>query len=222
MIWASTKELYAMFADCCWWKTLSRRKRKKIGRCEECGSRKRLSSHHIRYPQNWFDTTEADLRVLCWTCHEKKHPEQRVQQPTVAAAMPSRPKPPPVIVPVAAVARIDLGSVTMQELHDLRGARKITRAEFTTAKKRLQEQGATWWRNKKAENSSKTKPRGKRKRVAKEYDARSPWHVGMYEGIAPAQVAAQVGTTLPEVPGKHGRTYRVHRWGAKPPITPAV
>src|SRR5881394_1854978 len=81
MIFASTKELYAMFVDCCWWKTLSRRKRRSIGKCEECGTKSRLSSHHVRYPENWFDTVFADLKVLCWPCHEKKHPDRNGHDP---------------------------------------------------------------------------------------------------------------------------------------------
>lgn len=62
-----------MFLDCDWWRALSRRKRKGVGRCERCHTKKRLQAHHKHYPDNWFDTTEADLEVLCRKCHKQEH-----------------------------------------------------------------------------------------------------------------------------------------------------
>lgn len=69
----STAELYGMFLDSRWWWDLSLRKRRGIRKCEKCGSRFDLQCHHIRYPENWFDTRLEDLVVLCRVCHEKEH-----------------------------------------------------------------------------------------------------------------------------------------------------
>jgi len=73
MTWLTTKELYRMFLDSDWWRNLSIRKRHSVGLCEECGTADGLQSHHIRYPDNWFDTKEWDLKVLCFKCHGLKH-----------------------------------------------------------------------------------------------------------------------------------------------------
>lgn len=81
MIESSTKELYAMFLDSRWWRDLSSAKRLKVGKCERCGEREMLQSHHRFYRDNWFETRPEDLEVLCRGCHEKEH--NLVQQPTV-------------------------------------------------------------------------------------------------------------------------------------------
>lgn len=73
MISLPLKELYALFLESEWWVQLSRRKRAAVGKCERCPSRRRLQSHHLHYPDNWFDTTMEDLEVLCRSCHEKEH-----------------------------------------------------------------------------------------------------------------------------------------------------
>lgn len=70
----SNRTLYRMFLECDWWRDLSRKKRKKVGKCERCGSHKQLQSHHRRYPDHWFDTREEDLEVLCRECHRLEHP----------------------------------------------------------------------------------------------------------------------------------------------------
>jgi len=69
----STKELYAMFLQCDWWKALSKRKRDSVGHCERCSRRKNLQSHHHFYRDNWFDTVLEDLEVLCSVCHSRHH-----------------------------------------------------------------------------------------------------------------------------------------------------
>lgn len=69
----SRKELYAIFLQSNWWINLSRLKRRLVGHCQRCPSRKHLQSHHIRYPENWFDNQLSDLEVLCRDCHEKEH-----------------------------------------------------------------------------------------------------------------------------------------------------
>lgn len=69
----TTKELYGMFLTSDWWIRLSRTKRRMIGKCEQCGKDRTLESHHVRYPENWFDTQLSDLRVLCRDCHEREH-----------------------------------------------------------------------------------------------------------------------------------------------------
>jgi hypothetical protein len=73
-IFLPCKELYALFLESRWWLDLSRECRKEAGgRCSECGSTNRLQAHHLRYPDNWFDTTLKDLRCLCDDCHAKAH-----------------------------------------------------------------------------------------------------------------------------------------------------
>lgn len=73
MIWLTTKELYALFLESQWWIELSRTKRRSVGRCERCGSKHLLQSHHKVYRDNWFDTRFEDLEVLCRGCHEREH-----------------------------------------------------------------------------------------------------------------------------------------------------
>lgn len=70
---SSTSELYAIFLGSDWWIGLSRAKRRMVKRCEKCEATRNLQSHHIRYPDNWFDTRMDDLMVLCRLCHEKEH-----------------------------------------------------------------------------------------------------------------------------------------------------
>lgn len=82
MTWATTRELYALFLESDWWRNLSDKKKASVGRkCEECSSQKQLTSHHIRYRDNWFDTLEEDLRVLCWPCHRAKHDDKPQKLP---------------------------------------------------------------------------------------------------------------------------------------------
>jgi hypothetical protein len=135
-----------MFVDCCWWKTLSRRKRKSVGKCEECGSRRRLSSHHVRYSENWFDTTFADLQVLCWPCHEKKHGDMSENgQPIPERAFVAPEPPKPVVrtertecfqssqgktLPNNPVRPIYMTFFTMTELELARSRRQITKQQF--------------------------------------------------------------------------------------------
>lgn len=107
-------ELYAIFLDSDWWINLSRRKRRMVGRCERCGSRKRLQSHHRRYPENWFDVTLADLECLCRDCHLHQHglPSELAKE-----------KPEPVVI-VPGVFRNFL------EVLEARSERRISREEF--------------------------------------------------------------------------------------------
>lgn len=68
-----TKENYQKFLESDFWIALSRKKRKEVGKCERCGGRFDLQSHHKVYPENWWNTTEAMLEVLCRPCHKKEH-----------------------------------------------------------------------------------------------------------------------------------------------------
>lgn len=73
MTFLSTRELYALFLDSDFWINLSRTKRRSVGRCENCGTRNKLESHHVFYRDSWFDTQLSDLKVLCRSCHEAQH-----------------------------------------------------------------------------------------------------------------------------------------------------
>ena len=64
---------YRGFLASAFWRELSARKRARVGRCERCGRRGGLQAHHHRYPEDWFDTTERDLTVLCADCHARAH-----------------------------------------------------------------------------------------------------------------------------------------------------
>ncbi len=67
------KQAYREFLKSWFWKELSWTVREKAGRCKRCKRKENLQAHHIRYPENWYDTTEADLVVLCRSCHAKEH-----------------------------------------------------------------------------------------------------------------------------------------------------
>lgn len=69
----TAKQLYRLFLQSDFWKELSSLKKSLVGECERCGSVNRLQSHHIRYPDNWYDTTLEDLEVLCRLCHWEEH-----------------------------------------------------------------------------------------------------------------------------------------------------
>lgn len=64
---------YAKFLRTPFWIELSSRKKAKVGKCERCGADKRLQSHHKEYPDNWFDSTEEMLEVVCSRCHRLEH-----------------------------------------------------------------------------------------------------------------------------------------------------
>lgn len=72
-IFMSAKKAYREFLKSDFWIKLSAEKRSGVTACENCGMRRRLQAHHIRYPSDWFKTTLADLRVLCRGCHENQH-----------------------------------------------------------------------------------------------------------------------------------------------------
>lgn len=64
---------YRQFLQSTFWKELSTRKRLAVGLCEDCGSTSHLQAHHLRYPSDWYETTEDDLQVLCRGCHAQAH-----------------------------------------------------------------------------------------------------------------------------------------------------
>ncbi|MGI8559708.1 MAG: HNH endonuclease [Solirubrobacteraceae bacterium] len=42
------------------------------GRCQHCGSRRRLSIHHRTYRRLGHERG-SDIAVLCWRCHRQQH-----------------------------------------------------------------------------------------------------------------------------------------------------
>jgi 5-methylcytosine-specific restriction endonuclease McrA len=42
------------------------------GRCQRCGSRRRLSIHHRTYKRLGHER-RSDITVLCWRCHQRRH-----------------------------------------------------------------------------------------------------------------------------------------------------
>lgn len=94
-----TKEAYAEFLASAFWVELSRRVRRRRKRCARCGSRKRLQAHHKFYRDDWYQTQEGDLEVLCRACHEAEHHIQTkvtVQPPTSTGT--TTPQQPPVVI----------------------------------------------------------------------------------------------------------------------------
>jgi 5-methylcytosine-specific restriction endonuclease McrA len=87
------KESYQVYLRGAWWK--ARRKialKKADWRCDECGTRKRLTVHHLCYKRLGGER-DADLVVLCQDCHNRKHPEKSGIQDCGAGAQstPSNP-----------------------------------------------------------------------------------------------------------------------------------
>lgn len=68
-----TKDAYREFLKSDFWRKLTKLKKETVGHCERCGSRRCLQSHHRFYRDDWFQTQESDLEVLCRTCHKKHH-----------------------------------------------------------------------------------------------------------------------------------------------------
>jgi phage terminase large subunit GpA-like protein len=50
------------------------------GRCERCGSRRRLTIHHRTY-KHLGRERRADVSVLCWDCHRGHHAGRRRHLP---------------------------------------------------------------------------------------------------------------------------------------------
>lgn len=43
-------------------------------KCQECGSPTRLTGHHRHY-LNIGNEPPDDIEILCWPCHQKRHPD---------------------------------------------------------------------------------------------------------------------------------------------------
>lgn len=177
MIWASTKELYAMFLESDWWRNLSTKKKRRVGKCEQCGTKKHLTSHHIRYPENWFDTKQEDLKVLCWPCHRATH-INRADHLSKKRKQSLRKK---LVKPLRPVEEWS----AMKELKRARSCGRITRQEFKARKAEM--------RAERKEENRQRRMKQRPKPTYGEYDPKSPWHVGMYEGITPQQAVDQIG-----------------------------
>lgn len=63
------------------WRKKSKALRKQVGRCEICGSKKRLLVHHLVPLQwkddmlefeSWSEIVDVPLQVLCHACHQSK------------------------------------------------------------------------------------------------------------------------------------------------------
>jgi hypothetical protein len=67
------QKAYREFLQSAFWVNLSETVRKKAGRCKRCKSKAHLQAHHKRYPEDWYQTRESDLEVLCRKCHAKVH-----------------------------------------------------------------------------------------------------------------------------------------------------
>lgn len=166
MIFASAKELYGMFVRSSWWIELSRRKRKIIRQCEECGSTSRLSCHHTVYPENWFDTKLWDLKVLCWPCHEKKHPQQHSE------------KEPPKVIPIQKTTEI-CPYTNLGDLLDARSLKLITREQFVRWKRIVPRNSKTKVRLRRRQRNKEIKFHQQQKKKWK-----PKWHYQTYENFS--------------------------------------
>jgi hypothetical protein len=65
---------YADYLKSDQWKEISRRRRETDNfSCVCCGATENLNVHHVRYPHDWFQTREDDLRTVCKDCHVMVH-----------------------------------------------------------------------------------------------------------------------------------------------------
>lgn len=71
----SPKENYDIFLKSAYWKCVRRIKIEESGgKCQICGSRKKLNVHHNSYAHHYQEHKHLeDLVVLCRNCHEKFH-----------------------------------------------------------------------------------------------------------------------------------------------------
>lgn len=71
----SQKENYDIFLKSEYWKCVRRIKIEEAGgKCQICGSRKKLNVHHNSYAHHYQEHKHLeDLVVLCRNCHEKFH-----------------------------------------------------------------------------------------------------------------------------------------------------
>lgn len=67
------QKAYREFLKTDFWKSLASEKKRKVGKCEECGSVEGLQAHHVTYPKDWFDSTLEHLKVLCRKHHMNEH-----------------------------------------------------------------------------------------------------------------------------------------------------
>jgi len=54
------------------WRKKARELKKKVKRCQKCGTKKRLVVHHANYT-NIPNEKSGDLVVLCWKDHNRYH-----------------------------------------------------------------------------------------------------------------------------------------------------
>ena len=69
---AKQKE-YRKFLKSEFWVELAGRVKRRVGKCQRCGSKRKLHAHHVIYRSSWYETVEEDLEVLCEVCHWKDH-----------------------------------------------------------------------------------------------------------------------------------------------------
>lgn len=67
------QEAYREFLKSDFWKKLSDQTKARDGKCVRCDSAVNLQAHHVRYPNEWFDTKLEDLETLCRACHRAEH-----------------------------------------------------------------------------------------------------------------------------------------------------
>lgn len=67
------QKAYREFLKSSFWKELSARVKKKAGRCKRCKAKGLLQAHHKFYREDWYETQESDLMVLCRKCHAIEH-----------------------------------------------------------------------------------------------------------------------------------------------------
>lgn len=57
------------------------------GRCQRCGRRRRpVTIHHLTYKRLGHER-RVDVAVLCWPCHQARHPNKRTAAPQASLAL---------------------------------------------------------------------------------------------------------------------------------------
>lgn len=67
--------LYKDFLETNYWKCVSREKKRRVSKCQICGSDKNIQVHHNSYVHHGYEHEfiDEDLTCLCKDCHKKFH-----------------------------------------------------------------------------------------------------------------------------------------------------
>lgn len=138
----SRKDRYKLFLESDWWIDFSLKFRtSKNWTCEDCGEKTRdCHSHHIFYPDDWYQTKVEHLRCLCAECHRLAHGKGRIQarahRPKRKKAKKERTKLDPKVLPISNPAHLN-----WKDLNIARANKLISRDQFEKRREELRALG---------------------------------------------------------------------------------